>query len=159
MLKKLVATKKKNHNNENFQRNSTLQTVYKTKRKIALYLIFQFYTNYTNYTNVWKLNMEATLKPKKPCQCFIERRNSHFIGLYYHCFNEWYGRRLFVHQNQFNYRRSIKIEKEISHGKDNIIHIRLTQLQRYNVSNIVPVVSRFRLNSVLIFDSEHLLLV
>lgn len=43
-------------------------------------LFFQFYTSVTNNTNVWKLNVEATLKPKKPCQCFIERRKSLFIG-------------------------------------------------------------------------------
>lgn len=95
-----------------YKRNSTLQTVYKTKRKIALYLIFQFYTNYTNYTNVWKLNVEATLKPKKPCQCFIERRNSHLISLYYHCFNEWYGRRLFVYQINLIIEGLLKLRKK-----------------------------------------------
>ena len=38
----------------------------------------------------------------------------------------------------------LKFEEEISHGKHNIVHIRLKQLQRFSVSNIASVVSHFR---------------
>lgn len=57
------------------------------------------------------------------------------FDLHYHCVNECYGKRLFAHEKQFNYRRYIKIlRKKSPMEKYNIIHIRVKQLQRSNVS-------------------------